>query len=40
MVELCAVIDDVEVAIRAVEPGARLLFIEPDVYRAEATTRS
>jgi divalent metal cation (Fe/Co/Zn/Cd) transporter len=36
--ELCQAINDVEAEIRKVEPAARLLFIEPDIYRAEATT--
>ena len=34
--ELAAAIDALEVEIRAVEPGARLIFIEPDVYRSDS----
>ena len=37
--ELAQTIDDVEAAIRAVEPRARLIFIEPDVYREHAAER-
>ncbi len=33
MDELAAGIDGLEVAIRAVEPRATLIFVEPDVYR-------
>jgi divalent metal cation (Fe/Co/Zn/Cd) transporter len=33
--ELADAIDSVEVDIRAAEPHATLIFIEPDVYRAQ-----
>jgi hypothetical protein len=31
--ELAAVIDDVEAAVRAVVPAARVIYLEPDVAR-------
>jgi cation diffusion facilitator family transporter len=37
--ELCSRIDDAEAAVRAVVPEAKLLFLEPDVYRDEAAAR-
>ncbi len=36
MEDLARAIDDLEVQIRAAVPAAALIFIEPDVYRAEA----
>jgi cation diffusion facilitator family transporter len=36
---LAAAIDETEVAIRAAEPRATLIFIEPDIYREPATGR-
>jgi cation diffusion facilitator family transporter len=38
--ELAANIDQLEVELRAAEPNATLIFIEPDVYRDEATEPS
>jgi cation diffusion facilitator family transporter len=38
--ELARAIDDLEVALRAVEPRATLIFIEPDVYREPGGTNA
>jgi len=38
--ELARTIDGLEVEIRAVEPRATLIFVEPDVYREDATEAS
>ena len=37
MPELAEVIDDVEAAIRAAVPAARVIYLEPDIARARAT---
>ena len=38
--ELAAVIDDVEAAVRAAVPAARVIYIEPDMTRARATDKA
>jgi len=38
--QLAAAIDSVEVLIREVAPTARLIFIEPDIFHAEAAGSS
>jgi len=38
--ELAAVIDDVEAAVRAAVPAARVIYVEPDMTRARATDKA
>jgi hypothetical protein len=38
-VEIAGAIDEAEARVRAVAPSARMIYIEPDVYRREPTQR-